>query len=62
MNVQLNGETAELEADPEVEGYTFLGWEDKNGNIEDQIRVANDLLRGLKILKRDVEAENLQTE
>lgn len=34
----------------------------EDGNIEDQIRVANDLLRGLKILKRDVEAENLQTE
>ena len=30
------GETAELEADPEIDGYTFLGWEDKNGNIEDQ--------------------------
>ena len=25
------GETAELEADPEIDGYTFLGWEDKNG-------------------------------
>lgn len=34
----------------------------ENGNIEDQIRVANDLLRGLKILKRDIDAEDLQKE
>lgn len=30
------------------------------GNIEDQIRTANDLLRGLKILKKDVEAKKLE--
>lgn len=34
----------------------------ENGNIEDQIRTANDLLRGLKILKKDVEATTLETE
>ena len=33
-----------------------------SGNIEDQIRVANDLLRGLKILKKDGEAKELETE
>lgn len=32
-----------------------------NGNIEDQIRTANDLLRGLKILKK-TEAESLEKE
>ena len=32
------------------------------GNIEDQIRTANDLLRGLKILKKDDEATELETE
>lgn len=31
-----------------------------DGNIEDQIRTANDLLRGLKILKKDVEAKKLE--
>lgn len=30
------------------------------GNIEDQIRTANDLLRGLKILKKTEEASNLE--
>lgn len=30
------------------------------GNIEDQIRTANDLLRGLKILKKTEEANNLE--
>lgn len=33
-----------------------------NGNIEDQIRTANDLLRGLRILKKDTEANSLETE
>lgn len=33
-----------------------------NGNIEDQIRTANDLLRGLKILKKNDEATELETE
>lgn len=32
------------------------------GNIEDQIRTANDLLRGLKILKEDEDATILETE
>lgn len=32
------------------------------GNIEDQIRAANDLLRGLKILKKDESAIILETE
>lgn len=32
------------------------------GNIEDQIRTANDLLRGLKILKKDTEARALETD
>lgn len=32
------------------------------GNIEDQIRIANDLLRGLKILKKNEEAVGLETE
>ena len=32
----------------------------KDGNIEDQIRTANDLLRGLKILNKDSEAEALE--
>ena len=31
-------------------------------NIEDQIRTANDLLRGLRILKKDVEADALAAE
>lgn len=34
----------------------------KKGNIEDQIRTANDLLRGLKILKKHTEATALETE
>ena len=34
----------------------------KNGNLEDQIRTANDLLRGLRILKKDTEAKSLETE
>lgn len=33
-----------------------------NGNIEDQIRTANDLLRGLRIMKKDTEANSLETE
>lgn len=33
-----------------------------NGNIEDQIRTANDLLRGLRILKKDSEVASLETE
>jgi len=33
-----------------------------NGNIEDQIRTANDLLRGLRILKKDTEANSLEAE
>lgn len=32
------------------------------GNIEDQIRTANDLLRGLKILKKQSDAQKLETE
>ena len=32
------------------------------GNIEDQIRIANDLLRGLKILKKNEEAVGLEAE
>lgn len=32
------------------------------GNIEDQIRAANDLLRGLRILKKDDEATELESE
>ena len=34
----------------------------RTGNIEDQIRTANDLLRGLRILKKDCEAEGLEAE
>lgn len=34
----------------------------ENGNIEDQIRTANDLLRGLTILKKDAEAAELGRE
>ena len=34
----------------------------ENGNIEDQIRTANDLLRGLRILNKDTEANALETE
>ena len=34
----------------------------EDGNIEDQIRTANDLLRGLKILKRNADATALETE
>lgn len=34
----------------------------EHGNIEDQIRTANDLLRGLKILKRNDDATALETE
>ena len=34
----------------------------EKGNIEDQIRTANDLLRGLKILKKDAEAAELEAE
>lgn len=34
----------------------------EKGNIEDQIRTANDLLRGLRILKKDAEANTLATE
>jgi len=34
----------------------------EKGNIEDQIRTANDLLRGLKILKKNTEATELETE
>ena len=34
----------------------------ENGNIEDQIRTANDLIRGLKILKKDTEASALETD
>lgn len=33
----------------------------EQGNIEDQIRTANDLLLGLKILKKDSEVKDLQT-
>lgn len=34
----------------------------EKGNIEDQIRTANDLLRGLRILKKNTEATELETE
>lgn len=34
----------------------------ETGNIEDQIRTANELLRGLKILKKDKDATELETE
>ena len=34
----------------------------EKGNIEDQIRTANDLLRGLRILKKDAEANALAAE
>lgn len=34
----------------------------KNGNIEDQIRTANDLLRGLKILKKEADYTTLSEE
>ena len=34
----------------------------EKGNIEDQIRTANDLFRGLKILKKNAEATELKTE
>lgn len=34
----------------------------EKGNIEDQIRTANDLLRGLRILKKDTEAVTLEKE
>lgn len=34
----------------------------EKGNIEDQIRTANDLIRGLKILKKNTEATLLETE
>lgn len=34
----------------------------QHGNIEDQIRTANDLLRGLKILRKNDEAKALETE
>ena len=34
----------------------------EKGNIEDQIRTANDLLRGLRILKKSTEADTLETE
>lgn len=34
----------------------------EDGNMEDQIRTANDLLRGLKILKKDPEAHQLEEE
>ena len=34
----------------------------EDGNIEDQIRTANDLLRGLKILKRNADAIALESE
>ncbi|HBO2588934.1 TPA: SIR2 family protein [Pseudomonas aeruginosa] len=34
----------------------------KKGNLEDQLRVANELLRGLEILQRDSEAEALREE
>ena len=33
-----------------------------NGNIEDQIRTANDLLRGLRILNKNTEADSLEKE
>ena len=50
---------AEIEAAAE-ESAKASGRE--KGNIEDQIRTANDLLRGLKILKKNVEATELETE
>lgn len=34
----------------------------KKGNLEDQLRVANELLRGLEILRQDTEAEALRKE
>tara|TARA_R110000772_G_scaffold268705_1_gene397766 strand:- start:20579 stop:21991 length:1413 start_codon:yes stop_codon:yes gene_type:complete len=34
----------------------------KKGNLEDQLRVANELLRGLEVLQKDSEAEALRTE
>lgn len=34
----------------------------EKGNLEDQLRVANELLRGLEILQKDGEAETLRTE
>lgn len=34
----------------------------KKGNLEDQLRVANELLRGLEILQKDSEAEALREE
>jgi hypothetical protein len=34
----------------------------KTGNLEDQLRVANELLRGLEILQKDSEAEALRKE
>lgn len=34
----------------------------KEGNIEDQIRIANDLLRGLRILNQNTEADSLEKE
>ncbi len=34
----------------------------EKGNIEDQIRTANDLLKGLKILKKSPDAENLESD
>lgn len=34
----------------------------KKGNLEDQLRVANELLRGLEILQKDSEAKSLRTE
>ena len=34
----------------------------KNGNLEDQLRVANELLRGLEILQKDSEFEALRKE
>lgn len=58
-------------------GATFTNYKDKiesaaqesaqasgreNGNIEDQIRVANDLLRGLKILQKEDDATKLEQE
>ena len=33
-----------------------------SGNIEDQIRTANDLLRGLRILNKNTEADSLEKE
>lgn len=34
----------------------------KKGNLEDQLRVANELLRGLEILQKDSESESLRKE